>query len=177
MENSSHLQRVVTLVLIVLTGPFLLSSLWAQVLPQSPYSAANVLRESGLDLVPSNPLGMPGTTGGLPRGSDSIYLSDQILRGILGPIPNLQVGYLYRFGNSLNSGRLTLDYLLPIEFGKSAVFGEAHTEFQGLWKTVSVGAFNSVDLSLGGGYRTILNDTILLGVNGFVVPQRACPRK
>jgi len=112
---------------------------------------------------------MPGTTGGLPRGADSIYISDQMLRDLLGPIPNLQVGYLYSFGNSVKSGRLTLDYLLPITLGSgnSAVFGEAHTELQDFWKTVTGGANNRVDLSLGGGYRTIFNDKTLLGVNGF----------
>jgi len=111
---------------------------------------------------------MPGTTGGLPRGSDSIYLSDQMLRDILGPIPNLQVGYLYSFGQSVSSGRLTLDYLLPVNLtADSTIFGEAHTEFQDFWKTVQGGANNRVDLSIGGGIRKIFGESALVGVNAF----------
>ena len=43
--------------------------------------------------------------------------------------------------------------------------GKAHTEFQDFWKTRSFN--NRVDMSFGGGYRTLLNRSILLGVNGF----------
>ena len=46
------------------------------------------------------------------------------------------------------------------------LFGEAHTEFQSFWKTNN--GFNSrVDVSLGGGYRTILRNSTLVGINGF----------
>jgi len=89
--------------------------------------------------------------------------------GILPPIPNLQVGYLYSFGKSVESGRLTLDYLLPVTLGSgnSAVFGEAHSEFQNFWKTLTGSANHRVDLSFGAGYRKILVGNTLLGVNGF----------
>ncbi|MFC1834325.1 hypothetical protein ACFL2Q_06275 [Thermodesulfobacteriota bacterium] len=107
---------------------------------------------------------------------------------ILGPIPNLQVGYLYYFGNGVRSGRLTLDYLLPVNLrSNSVVFGEAHGEFNNFWKTVSSiwrqedttpttittttttrSSFNErADLSIGGGYRKIFGSTTLLGVNAF----------
>jgi hypothetical protein len=61
----------------------------------------------------------------------------------------------------------------------SAVFGEAHGEFINFWKTIqrlfrndstitSQSGFNErTDLSFGGGYRTLLNENTLLGVNGF----------
>jgi Inverse autotransporter, beta-domain len=155
----------------------------AQGLPQSSYSAPDVLRRgaAGRDLAPSNPLGLPSGVG--PRGSDSIYLSDQMFRDILGPIPNLQVGYLYNFGKSVRTGRLTLDYLLPITFGSnSAIFIEAHGEFTDFWKTfqrifrvrqtgeniATQSSFDErTDLSIGGGYRRIFGETTLLGVNGF----------
>lgn len=172
-------QILVVLCALVLVSAFS-ASVWAQGLPQSPYSAPSLVR-GGLDLAPSNPLAMPSGAG--QGGSDSIYLSDQMLRGILGPIPNLQVGYLYRFGSSYaRSSRLTVDYLLPVAFGggNSAVFGEAHGEFTNFWDTVSSlwrrvdtttttrSGFNErTDLSFGGGYRTILNENTLLGVNGF----------
>ena len=101
-----------------------------------------------------------------------------MLRGILPLIPNLQFGYLYDFGNNrVSSGRFTADYLLPLSFSPdSVVFGEAHTEFQNFWNTrtftfangtASSGFNNRVDISVGGGYRTLLRRATLLGVNGF----------
>jgi len=91
-----------------------------------------------------------------------------MLRGILGPIPNLQVGYLYSFGPSVSSGRLTLDYLLPVNLSAdSTIFGEAHSEFQNFWKTFTGSANHRVDLSFGAGYRRILGKHTLLGINGF----------
>jgi len=179
--------RFLNVFLPVLVVPLLINSVAAQGLSQSPYSAPAVVR-GGLDLSPSNPLGMPGTTGGFPRGSDSIYLTDQMFRDILGPIPNLQVGYQYYFGKRVRTGRLTLDYLLPVSLGSnSAVFAEAHGEFTNFWKTISSiwrqvyttpttittttttpSSFNErTDLSFGGGYRKIFGETTLLGVNGF----------
>ena len=89
-----------------------------------------------------------------------------MFQGILPPIPNLQVGYIYNFGKNVRSGRFTADYLLPVKLGaESRVFGEAHTEWQSFWKTP--GFNNRVDVSLGGGYRTILRNKAMVGVNGF----------
>jgi hypothetical protein len=79
----------------------------SQGLQQSPYSAADMVRRT-LDLAPSIPLGLPGGTMGLPRGSDSLYVSDGMLRSIMPLIPNVQFGYLYDFGhNRVNSSRFT----------------------------------------------------------------------
>ncbi len=129
---------------------------------------------------------MPSGAGS--SASDSIYLTDQMFRDILGPTPNLQVGYLYYFGKRVRTGRLTLDYLLPVSLGRnSAFFGEAHGEFTNFWNTISSiwqrvdtaptiittttttrSSFNErTDLSLGGGYRKIFAETTLLGVNAF----------
>jgi hypothetical protein len=125
-----------------------------QGIQQSPYSAADMLR------------------GGAPRESNSLYVSSGMLQGILPPIPNLQFGYLYDFGNNrVSQGRFTADYLLPFSLSRgSTVFGEAHTEFQSFWNTNSAfsgGVNNRVDISLGGGYRSFLRRDTLLGVNGF----------
>lgn len=152
------------------------TSVPAQGLTQSPYGAPSVVR-SGLDLAPSNPLSAPVGAG--QPASNSIPLTPQIFRGILPQPSNLQAGYLYSFGNSVGSGRLTLDFIQPVVFGNSAVFGEAHGEFQDFWKTVqrlfrsgdmitAQSSFDErTDLSFGGGYRTLLNENTLLGVNGF----------
>ncbi|MGB6068285.1 MAG: hypothetical protein WBG50_26045 [Desulfomonilaceae bacterium] len=167
--------------LFCLFSLILATSVGAQGLQQTPYSAANTVRggpfAGGLDLVPSNPLGLPGSAGA-PREPESLYVSDGMLRGILPLIPNLQFGYLYDFGNDrVNSGRFTADYLLPFTLNAdSEVFGEAHTEFQDFWNTlrsaftsgITNSAFNNrVDMSFGGGFRTFLNHGTLLGVNGF----------
>ena len=148
----------------------LVSTVGAQGLQTSPYSAPSMLRglsSGGLDLAPSNPLGLPGSSATAAGGSGSLYLSEGMLRGILPLIPNLQFGYLYDFGNNrVSSGRFTADYLLPFSLSPdSMIFGEAHTEFQDFWKTRSFN--NRVDMSFGGGYRTLLNRNTLLGVNGF----------
>ncbi|MGB6066867.1 MAG: hypothetical protein WBG50_18850 [Desulfomonilaceae bacterium] len=169
-------------VLFVLLILVLATSVGAQGLQQSPYSAPNVVRGGppggGLDLAPSNPLGLPGSTMGLPGGSESLYVSDGMLRGILPLTPNLQFGYLYDFGNNrVSTGRFTADYLLPVSVSpNSELFGEAHTEFDDFWKTLksvfthgtTYSAFNNrVDMSFGGGFRTFLRRDKLLGVNGF----------
>ena len=144
-------------------------------LSQQPFSASAV-EYGGLDLKPSNPRSTPVGFGA--PGAGSILVTPQMFQGIL-PLPsNLQAGYLFNFGDSVGSGRLTLDFIQPIVFGNSAVFGEAHGEFQNLWKTIgnlfrtgattSQDSFNvRTDLSFGAGYRTILREATLLGVNGF----------
>jgi hypothetical protein len=125
------------------------------------------LSSGGLNLAPSNPLGLPGSSAPGAAGSGPLYLSEEMLRGILPLIPNLQFGYLYDFGNNrVSSGRFTADYLLPFSLSPdSMIFGEAHTEFQDFWKTRSFN--NRLDMSFGGGYRTLLRRDTLLGVNGF----------
>ena len=93
-----------------------------------------------------------------------------MLSPFLPRIPNLELGFLYYFGNRVNTGRFTADYVLPFRLGcDSVLFGEAHAEGWDFWKrsTVSVAAApgftvttshtnNRVDLSFGGGYRTML---------------------
>ena len=154
-------------IMAVLLIPILVGVASSQGLPQSPYSAPSVVRGGGLDLAPSNPQGLPSGLMG-PRSSDSILLTPQLFQGILPQIPNLQVGYVYSFGKNVKSGRLTTDFLLPISLSRdSTAFGEAHGEFQDFWKTVQGGANNRVDLSFGGGFRTIRGDNTLLGINGF----------
>jgi len=132
-----------------------------------------------------------------PQTPSSILITPQLFQGILPLIPNFQFGYQYSFGNNqVDTGRLSLDYLLPISLGSdSAVFGEARGEFTNFWKTVSSfwqqvdtnvvwtgpttttttaadtasrNSFNDrIDLSFGGGFRTIRGDNTLIGVNGF----------
>ena len=185
MGHLAFLRVVGLLCLLIL---FLTTSVGAQGLQQTPYSAANVVRGGppggGLDLAPSNPLGLPGSLGA-PRGPQSLYVSDGMLRALMPLIPNLQFGYLYDFGsNRVNTGRFTADYLLPFSLSaESEVFGEAHSEFDDFWntlksafthgttttynKTYKNGFNNRVDLSFGGGFRSFVRQDTLVGVNGF----------
>lgn len=128
----------------------------------------------------ANPLQPPSVdTRGLAP-ADSVYLSDGMFRDLLPPIPNLEVGYLWNLGKNVRTGRLTLDYTLPVGLGFNAVvFAEAHGEFTDFWKTVrrvfssgnsgtDLSSINErTDLSFGGGYRKLINDRLLVGVNGF----------
>lgn len=165
------LTGVVTIVLL-LGGVFPPDLALAQGISSSPYSGPSILRRGGLGVAP------PSLPGGGPsiQDSGSAYFSSGMLKDLLGPIPNLQFGYLYSWGNGLSTGRATVDYLLPIDLGSdSVVFGEAHGEFTNFWKTVqrlfrtsATGSFDTrTDISLGGGYRRLFNKKVLLGVNGF----------
>lgn len=163
----------------------LVLSVAGQAVSQTSFNESSRGPAGGLDLVPSNPLGMAGSTGGSPRGSDSVFLSSGMFRDILPLVPNLEIGYLYNFGNRVETSRLTLDYLLPVALSPdSALFGEAHSEWHNLWKTLKgfvLGAWANpddpdspytrfdtrADISVGGGYRKFLNDNTLIGVNGF----------
>lgn len=123
----------------------------------------------------------PGIVSAYPVGSDTIPLSSRMFGNLFSEIPNLEFGFLYNIGPNLGSGRFTLDYLLPIvPDSDSVLFGELHGEFQDFWRRPSVsfsaapnspattsGAEQRTDLSLGGGYRKLLNKGFLLGVNGF----------
>jgi hypothetical protein len=123
----------------------------------------------------------PSNDCGCPRGNDGIPVSSGMLSPFLPKIPNLELGFLYYFGNRVSTGRFTADYTLPFYLsGDSVLFGEAHAEGWNFWKSpnVSVQAApgftittsdtnNRVDLSFGGGYRTMLGTNTLVGVNGF----------
>jgi len=129
----------------------------------------------------ADPQGLPGFPGQgnlsnqweLSRGNDTIPFSSGMLSPFLPKIPNLELGFLYSFGNNVSAGRFTADYLLPFRLSNDAVlFGEAHGEGWGFWKDPGGGgatsaARNRVDLSFGGGYRTMLSANALFGANGF----------
>ncbi len=123
----------------------------------------------------------PANDCGCPRGDDAVPVSSGMLSPFLPKIPNLEFGFLYSFGRNVRTGRFTADYTLPYRLNADSVlFGEAHAEGWNFWKrpAVDVGAApgfttttsatsNRVDLSFGGGYRTMLGANTLLGVNGF----------
>jgi hypothetical protein len=123
----------------------------------------------------------PPNDCGCPRGDNAIPVSSGMLTPFLPKIPNLELGFLYSFGKNVRTGRFTADYLLPFRLSADSVlFGEAHAEGWDFWKrpsvsittppdfTTTTSTTNSrVDLSFGGGYRTMLGGTTFLGANGF----------
>lgn len=150
----------------------------SQGIQTTPYSSPSLLRGfsgQGSDMAPSNPLRTPGTSGPWSSaGSDSVTLSSGMFQGLLPPIPNLQLGYLYSFSNNSGAGRVTGDYLKPFSLTKeSFVFGEAHVEGWNFWSSGGTNGNsggrvnNRVDVSLGGGYRKFFGDQALIGINGF----------
>ncbi len=130
---------------------------FAQGLQSSPYAAPSLLRGDRLGLGPSSPFGGPYTIReGLTEPSSKKH------------VPNLQAGYIYQSGKNWRTGYFTLDYILPISVGRnSIVFGEAHSEFQGLSTKLPGESDDQTYLSFGGGYRTLLRRTTLVGFNAF----------
>jgi len=130
----------------------------------TPYAAAPLLRRESLDLPPnssSNPLSSQSPFVAKSNG----FLSQDSWKK---DIPNLQMGYEFYSGKNWRVGYFTLDYLLPIRITEnSIVFGAAHSELQG-YSTPSTHQGNGqAYLSAGGGLRTMLGRTVLVGVNGF----------
>jgi hypothetical protein len=122
----------------------------------------------------------PSNDCGCSRRDEGIPVSSGMLTPFLPKIPNLEFGFQYYFGNHVRTGRFTADYLLPFNLSPDSVlFGEAHAEGWDFWKkpNVSLAApgftvttsdtSNRVDLSFGGGYRTMLRGSTFFGVNGF----------
>lgn len=125
--------------------------------------------------------GIPPNAYGSPGSSEAIPVSSGILAPFLPRIPNLELGFLYSFGKNVRTGRFTADYVLPFKLNcDSVLFGEAHAEGWDFWKRPNVSittpagfttttstSRSRVDLSFGGGYRTMIGDGMMLGANGF----------
>ena len=79
--------------------------------------AQGVTARAGLDLAPTNPFGVPGTTAGLPQGSNSLYLNSCMFKDMLPLKGNLEFGYLYQFNENIRTSRFTIDGLLPARVG------------------------------------------------------------
>ncbi len=123
----------------------------------------------------------PANDCGCPRGDTPLAVSSGMITPFLPKIPNLEFGFLYSFGKNVRTGRFTADYTRPFHLSPNSVlFGEAHAEGWDFWKKPSVdvptasgfttttsSASSRTDLSFGGGYRTMPNESAFLGVNGF----------
>jgi hypothetical protein len=164
MKRSPSLRRILlVLSMLAMLACTLLPVAQAQGLPQS--------------VAPTN----PSNNFLSPRETDTIPVSSGMLAPFLPKIQNLELGFLYSFGKNVRTGRFTADYTRPFHLScDSVLFGEAHAEGWDFWKRPSVSittpvgfttttstANNRVDLSFGGGYRTMLGDGMMLGANGF----------
>ncbi len=95
-------------------------------------------------------------------------------------IPNLELGLTYSFGTNLRQSHWHADYTLPVKTGSSGVVSvEFHADLENIsatswllalnnfWQHEDPGLQDRIDLSIGGGYRNLFNDRLLLGVNVF----------
>lgn len=145
----------------------------AQGLQSSPYAASPFLRREGLNLAPSNFFGTAYTQSPFFAKHEDLTAGSSLKKDV----PNLQAGYIYYSGKNWRVGYFTLDYLLPIRLTEnSIVFGAAHSEFQGSSTNLTSRSDEQVFLSMGGGYRTVLRKTALLGFNCFYDTARFASR-
>ena len=147
----------------VVLGYFLMGFAHTQGIQTSPYSSSSMVRalsDEELGLAP------PGRAG--PGGSGTLPITSGMFKDIIPVIPNLQLGYFLNFGSNVRSDRTTIDYIRPFHpSSHSSIFSEAHVEFTDFWKLFKGSVNNRVDMSLGCGYRRILRNTTLVGINGF----------
>ncbi|MFA6223003.1 MAG: hypothetical protein WC647_11885 [Desulfomonilaceae bacterium] len=134
-----------------------------------------------VDLSPSKPTSLPGTSG--PQfggGVEAVPISSALVRNWLPVIPNLQFGFNYLFGRNLSQTWWSADYVLPVSLTSSdIVFGEAHVDsassastggfpfLNNFWQQGPAGLQNRIDLSFGLGYRKLFGDNLLVGAYGF----------
>ncbi len=157
MESSRRCLRLVACVFAVLVVLF----------PAGSVSAQGLMQGARLDLVPTNPFGMPGSTGGLPRGSDTLNLSSRMFPDILPTIPGLEISYLHSFGKHDRWSRLLVEYVRAVRFGvNTSFYGEIHGTLHDLGRSWSSWT-GRIDLSAGGGYRRRFGDGAIVGVHGF----------
>lgn len=154
-------------------GPALNSLSSAQGLQSSPYAAPSVLREDLLRPAPFSSFGSSYASGKSPAQPENFPLGASTRQHV----PNLQAGYVYYSGKKERVGYFTLDYILPIALGANSIFfGEAHSELQCFSPKTAQKEDYQVYLSMGGGYRTTLGESILVGMNGFYDVSRFADR-
>lgn len=145
----------------------------AQGLQSSPYAAPSLLRRDALGPAPSNSSNRPYAHSPFLTKPEGLLSGTSSKRDV----PNLQAGYIYYSGKKQRVGYFTLDYILPIRLGEnSIVFGAAHSELQASSTTATSKADDQAYLSAGGGYRTILRKTTLLGFHAFYDTARFADR-
>lgn len=171
-------EKILLSLVLVLLVSFASKDLFAQQLIKPRLSSEN---QQGFDLSPSRPLAQPGTSGPQFGGGSSIVpFSSDWIRDQLPQIPNLEFAFLYTFGSNLRQTRWIVDYVKPFEiFNNNYVFAELHAEYLNYKSTIAVpfldnfwsqgppGSASRTDLSIGGGYRKLVGNDLLIGFNGF----------
>jgi hypothetical protein len=134
-----------------------------------------------VDLCPSGPTSLPGTSGPqLGGGVEAVPISSALVRNWLPVIPNLQFSFNYLFGKNLSQTWWSADYVLPVSLTScDIVFGEAHIDsassastggfpfLNNFWQQGDAGLQERIDLSFGLGYRKLFGDNLLVGAYGF----------
>ena len=157
---------VATVLFTLLTVPFLVGTLWAQGVTRFLSGGPSTV-PGGLDLAPSDPLGLPGSSSTLSGESETLNISSRMFPDILSTIPGLEISYLHVFGTYDTWNRLSVEFVRPFRLDKdTTLYGEIHgilhEPFKGTWWSDE-----RVDLSAGGGYRRRFGDGKMVGVHGF----------
>jgi hypothetical protein len=113
-------------------------------------------------------------------GSEAVQISGLTLRDFPQKIPNLEFGFSYLFGKNLRQRFWSVDYLLPLlARSKDVFFWELHGNFlsykpangvlitNNLRGLGSPDAHSRTDLSLGSGYRRMIQPDVMFGINSF----------
>ena len=110
----------------------------------------------------------PPISGEIMRESNIVPINSAMFGNILPSIPNLKFGFQYFFGGGSQIGNYNIDYLHPVNLGpEEVIFGEVHGNYWDYGKTPRGNPDYGADLSFGGGYRRIVSNSVLAGVNGF----------
>ncbi len=117
-------------------------------------------------LGPSWPV--PPISSEIIRESNTVPLTSGMLGNFMPSIPNLQFGFQYFAGEKFRGGQFNADYLFPFNIDQDAVvFGEAHGNYWNYGEKPAGAATHSVDFSFGGGYRRMISQNFLAGLNAF----------
>lgn len=99
---------------------------------------------------------------------NTLPISSAMLGDLMPNIPNLKFGFQYFFGSGYKIGQFNMDYLLPVRIGRDEVmFGEIHGNYWDYFGKPDEGSVYGGNVSLGTGYRRIVADRVLAGMNFF----------
>lgn len=175
--SSARLWAIVFFVLVLISSA---SAQDPQISSSSISSLAAGFTQVPLLSGPSNPIAGPGSSAPWVGGSSAVPISSEMFRKLMPKIPHLDVGFFYLFANNYRETLWTIDYLLPVALGPDDIlFGELHADtssyntrtwvpfLDNFWQQTPPTGNARTDLALGIGYRRMLGNELLVGVNTF----------
>lgn len=94
---------------------------------------------------------------------------DSSIPATMRPPSLLRPYFYYDYGHKFRLDRFGARLFAPVSLtGDDKIFFQGNMEYLNFSETVAGGRIDRVNLSAGGGYRKIFNDSFLLGANGFL---------